>query len=306
MALQDSVHAYNLTVDNTKKIHIRIAANRGEIRVTENDIFGEPINVSSRIESITPTDEIYLSETLYTSINKSIVPAQEVGLQEFSGELQATRIYNIPRYLMPQLMSPTGGQGTLYPYGGMHYPVKTTKSQSLLQFFKNIPLKWAFIAVPVFLILLFAGITVYRNSDSIISPTANASITANTNPYLGEISEQQPLDDSSETAMQVLTNILSSRPKLPEPKIQVESKKRYKPKSSSTRRRSSNWNISTAKSAYRSKQLSKTSYKQIVYDLKTNYKSKIRRLKTDYRNNKISKAQYKQAVTKAKRQLKGR
>ena len=98
MSLQDAMHSYNLTVDEDKMIHIRVAASLGEVRVTKNDIFGEPVNITSRIESITPTDEIYLSEALYMTMNKAEVPAKEVGFKELSGVSQAIRIYNIPHF----------------------------------------------------------------------------------------------------------------------------------------------------------------------------------------------------------------
>lgn len=301
MSLQDSVYSYNLTVDETKKIHIHIAANRGEIRVAENDIFGEPINISSRIETITPADEIYLSESLYTSINKDKVPAQEVGLKEISGE--TTRIYNIPRYLMPQLASPAHEQGTLYPYGGMHYLAPQGKSLAVIEFVKNSPFKWAFIATPILIVSIITGLTLYTPSTSSTPDTSNTAISTGPNPYLGEISDQ-PTDGLAESAQEVLNNILSSRPKLPEPIAKVERKKSYRSKKSTSRRRG-NWNITTAKSAYRANQLTRAGYKKIVYDLKINYKNKVRRLKTDYGNKKITKSQYKQAVYRAKLKLKG-
>ena len=46
MALQDAMHGHNLNVTEEEKIHIRVAANLGEVRVAKNDIFGEPVNSS--------------------------------------------------------------------------------------------------------------------------------------------------------------------------------------------------------------------------------------------------------------------
>ncbi len=56
MAMQDAMHEYNLSSKVDEQIHIRVAASLGEVRVTKSDIFGEPVNVTSRIEGITPAD----------------------------------------------------------------------------------------------------------------------------------------------------------------------------------------------------------------------------------------------------------
>lgn len=128
MALQDAMHAHNLHASDDEKIHIRVAANLGEVRVTKKDIFGEPVNVASRIEGVTPADEIYLSEAVYMAMNKAEVPAQEVGFRELAGIPQAVRLYSIPRFathrLVPQnQLPPEQGNELLFPYGGMHQRV---------------------------------------------------------------------------------------------------------------------------------------------------------------------------------------
>lgn len=130
MALQDAMHEHNLRVSEEDKIHIRVAANLGEVRVTKKDIFGEPVNVAARIEGVTPADEIYLSEAVYMAMNKAEVPAQEVGFKELSGVPQPVRLYSIPRFATPRLV-PTlpqeQGSELLFPYGGMHHRVPATR-----------------------------------------------------------------------------------------------------------------------------------------------------------------------------------
>jgi class 3 adenylate cyclase len=124
MAMQDAMHDNNLRAKDDEKIHIRVAANLGEVRVTPKDIFGEPVNVAARIEGIAPADEIYLSEAVFMAMNKAEVPAQEVGFKELAGMPQAIRVYSIPRFathrLIPQNAVPDQGGELLFPYGGMH------------------------------------------------------------------------------------------------------------------------------------------------------------------------------------------
>ncbi|MFV1993546.1 MAG: adenylate/guanylate cyclase domain-containing protein, partial [Acidiferrobacterales bacterium] len=70
MAMQDALFEYNRDIPDQRQIHIRVAASLGEVRITRNDIFGEPVNTTSRIEGVTPKDEIYFSEAIYMAMNK--------------------------------------------------------------------------------------------------------------------------------------------------------------------------------------------------------------------------------------------
>lgn len=124
MAMQDALYEYNRSTPKDRRIHIRVGASLGEVRVTRNDIFGEPVNLTSRVAGITPADEIYLSEALYMAMNKAEVPSQEVGWKDLKGIGQSVRIYNIPRFSQPRLVADALTTQDLtdlvYPYGGAH------------------------------------------------------------------------------------------------------------------------------------------------------------------------------------------
>src|SRR4030067_544366 len=104
MAMQDALFEFNRNSPKDQQIHIRVAASLGEVRVTRNDVFGEAVNVTSRIESITPVDEIYLSEAVYMAMNKPKGPSQEVGGPGAKGISGPIRIFNIPRFSTPRLV----------------------------------------------------------------------------------------------------------------------------------------------------------------------------------------------------------
>ena len=125
MAMQDALFEFNRNEPKEQQIHIRVAASLGEVRVTRNDVFGEAVNVTSRIESITPVDEIYLSEAVYMAMNKAEVPSQEVGRRELKGISGPISIFNIPRFSTPRLvpqdvMTAEDMSDLVYPYGGAH------------------------------------------------------------------------------------------------------------------------------------------------------------------------------------------
>ena len=124
MAMQDALFAYNQDKPTEKQIHIRVAASLGEVRVARGDIFGEPVNITSRIESITPPDEIYFSEAMFMAMNKAEVPSQEVGWRELKGIAGTVRIYQIPRFGNPRLVAHDVMESQdarfAYPFGGAH------------------------------------------------------------------------------------------------------------------------------------------------------------------------------------------
>jgi class 3 adenylate cyclase len=124
MAMQDALYEYNRNTPKEKQIRIRVAASLGEVRVTRKDIFGEPVNITSRICGVTPADEIYLSEALYMAMNKAEVPSQEVGWKELKGISQPVRVYHIPRFAVPRLVADVIAADDMtdlvYPFGGAH------------------------------------------------------------------------------------------------------------------------------------------------------------------------------------------
>lgn len=148
MALQDGMHEINLGLPEQERIHIRVAASLGEVRVTKNDIFGEPVNLAARVESVTPADEIYLSEAVYLAMNKAEVPAQEVGVFDLAGISSKIKLYSIPRFatlrLVPQKTTPAAeGSELNYPYGGMHkradFPAPSTMRKRIQSFTPAMP-----------------------------------------------------------------------------------------------------------------------------------------------------------------------
>jgi adenylate cyclase len=179
MALQDAMHAHNLSASDDEKIHIRVAANLGEVRVTKKDIFGEPVNVASRIEGVAPADEIYLSEAVYMAMNKAEVPSAEVGFRELKGVSQAVRLYNIPRFSTPRLVAENAsaeekGSELLYPYGGMHYHARTGRVSEFFHLSDNKKLSRLLIPAAAVLVGIVAIVIGYNSTHktTLSQPTA--------------------------------------------------------------------------------------------------------------------------------------
>jgi class 3 adenylate cyclase len=290
MALQDAMHEYNLGAPKEKQIHIRVAANLGEVRVTKNDIFGEPVNVASRIEGIAPADEIYLSEAVYMAMNKAEVPAQEVGFKELKGITQAVRLYSIPRFATPRLVpehAETGERGNelLFPYGGMHHRMP----QSVAQRQGGGVRKYAVYAV-VAAVVLFGGLIVYR----VMTDGRNVE----------EVSIQQGTSavDSKKQDAAVKSK---DGAKQPAKAADTAEKSQTSNAVATVKTEHPRWTIASAKSAYRDKRISKAEYRRIADRLEEAYEARIRSLKQDYRSRRITKEVYENEVRRAKREYAG-
>ncbi len=76
--MQHTLRLYNVGKPDGEQIHIKVSINSGEVTVTENDVFGDPVNVAAKIEKATNSDEIYFTESVFLAMNKAEVPTSFV------------------------------------------------------------------------------------------------------------------------------------------------------------------------------------------------------------------------------------
>lgn len=123
MAVHDRLAEANATIAAEDRIDIRVAVNVGEVRVEGNDVFGEAVNIASRIEGEAGAGEIYFSEAVYLVMTRSEVPTEEVGLRELKGIKDPVRLYRVPRVSQIgdyQLKGGGAGSGAAALEGGPH------------------------------------------------------------------------------------------------------------------------------------------------------------------------------------------
>lgn len=117
MAMQDALWEVNQNQPEQERIIIRIALNTGEVLMTSRDVFGEAVNIASRLESETPAGCIYLTETVYLTMNRNEVEFRAIGCQSFKGIPQPMNIYQALRKKNAEMAS----ELEHYPYGGAHW-----------------------------------------------------------------------------------------------------------------------------------------------------------------------------------------
>lgn len=96
VALQDTLWAHNRNHVEADRIEVRVAINVGEVRVQNNDVFGEPVNIAAGVEGIAGAGEVYLTESVYLAMNKAEVPSEELGLFELKGIPGKIRLFKVP------------------------------------------------------------------------------------------------------------------------------------------------------------------------------------------------------------------
>ena len=97
VAVQDALWNYNQTAIAEEQLHVRVAINVGEVRLEGNDVFGEPVNIAARVEGVAEADEVTFTESVYLSMNRAEVPAEELGRFELKGIPEQIRLYKVTR-----------------------------------------------------------------------------------------------------------------------------------------------------------------------------------------------------------------
>ena len=93
MAIQEEIQQINLKRNEEARFEVRVAMSTGDVRIENNDIFGDAVNLASRIEGLTPENEIYFSESVFHTMNKNEIPYQKVGQFKVRGFKMPITVY---------------------------------------------------------------------------------------------------------------------------------------------------------------------------------------------------------------------
>jgi adenylate cyclase len=107
-AVQDRIWEWNQSVPEWDRVEVRAGANVGEVRLDKGDVFGEPVNIASRVLGLAGPGEVVFAESIWLSMNRNEVDADDGGLVTLKGVPEPIRIYRVRPATDP----------TVKPYGG--------------------------------------------------------------------------------------------------------------------------------------------------------------------------------------------
>jgi len=93
--IQKKLRKQRENVDGKFRLSLKIMISLGDVMHKNNDVYGESVNIISRIEDITPPDEIYLSESAFLTLRAKNVNLEFVGEFEFKGITGKQKIYRV-------------------------------------------------------------------------------------------------------------------------------------------------------------------------------------------------------------------
>ena len=95
LAIQEELDEYNRSAAEDRQIRIRIGIHIGDVERRGDDVFGDGVNIASRIEPLALPGGICISESVYASVyNKVDVPFYPMGEQQLKNISQPVAIFS--------------------------------------------------------------------------------------------------------------------------------------------------------------------------------------------------------------------
>jgi adenylate cyclase len=94
--MQQASEARNANLQDDRRMSFRIGINLSDVIVEQNDVYGDGVNVASRLQAIAEPGSIFVSETVYQQVNRQLpLVFEDAGkrqLKDTSGLTQAWRV----------------------------------------------------------------------------------------------------------------------------------------------------------------------------------------------------------------------
>jgi class 3 adenylate cyclase len=120
IAIQDRLWDYDRRVPESHRIEVRVAVALGEVRLVRSggvdDVFGEAVNLASRIEGEAESGEVWFSEAVWWVMDRGLLSWEDLGSRQLKGFPESVRLFRVARGDRPD-SSPYGGAGLSYVTG---------------------------------------------------------------------------------------------------------------------------------------------------------------------------------------------
>ncbi|MDP1728999.1 MAG: adenylate/guanylate cyclase domain-containing protein [archaeon] len=95
IALQNKFKEYNKINLPRYPLKIKIALHSGEVIIKDKDVYGDPVNIASRIESIAKAGDILFSRSVFAAMNTNEIPSKYLGIKQFKGVKYPVKIHRV-------------------------------------------------------------------------------------------------------------------------------------------------------------------------------------------------------------------
>ena len=94
--IQEKVRGYNSTAGDGKRVSIRIGVHLGDVVHRDGDVFGDAVNISSRIQPLAPPGGVCISRQVYDQVrNKLDLPLVSLGEKGLKGVEVPTEVFAV-------------------------------------------------------------------------------------------------------------------------------------------------------------------------------------------------------------------
>ena len=96
IVIQQNMFGRNALLERERRIEYRIGVNLGDVIIEETDIYGDGVNIASRLESIAEPGEVYISGGIYEQIkNKLVCGYESLGDRRVKNITDPVRVYRV-------------------------------------------------------------------------------------------------------------------------------------------------------------------------------------------------------------------
>ena len=93
--LQNTFVRYNKEHNLRKPIRIRVVLHTGEVILRNRDIYGDAVNLTSRIENMAEAGHVYFTESVFLAMNKNEIPFLFLGAKKIRGLPYPVKLFRV-------------------------------------------------------------------------------------------------------------------------------------------------------------------------------------------------------------------
>lgn len=96
--IQEVLREHNAKGAPAEDLKVRVALNAGEVNLRENDVFGEAVNITARVEGVCAAEQVTLTEAVYLLLDRERVETEYLEEVELKGIPFPVKLYRVVPY----------------------------------------------------------------------------------------------------------------------------------------------------------------------------------------------------------------